>query len=123
MPAWSFLIVVNIVLLIAGNFMEPSAITLIMAPIFLPIAIQLGIDPIHLGIIMVVNMEIGMITPPVGLNLYVAAGITGRSIGWVINAALPWLTVLLAFLVLVTYIPQISLILPEYLDQLRGYNK
>ncbi|SUS04365.1 C4-dicarboxylate TRAP transporter large permease protein DctM [uncultured Defluviicoccus sp.] len=123
LPAWSFLIVVNIVLLIAGNFMEPSAITLIMAPIFLPIAIQLGIDPIHLGIIMVVNMEIGMITPPVGLNLYVAAGITGRSIGWVINAALPWLTVLLAFLVLVTYIPQISLILPEYLDQLRGYNK
>jgi C4-dicarboxylate transporter DctM subunit len=121
LPAWSFLLVVNLVLLAAGNFMEPSAITLIMAPIFLPIALQLGIDPIHLGIIMVVNMEIGMITPPVGLNLYVASGITGRSIGWVVNAALPWLMVLLTFLVLVTYIPWISLVLPEYLDQLRGY--
>jgi C4-dicarboxylate transporter DctM subunit len=121
LPAWSFLIVVNIILLIAGNFMEPSAITLIMAPILLPIALQLGIDPIHLGIVMVVNMEIGMITPPVGLNLYVAAGITGRSIGWVVQAALPWLMVLLTFLVLVTYIPQIALFLPEYLDKLRGY--
>ncbi len=95
LPWWSFLIVVNVILLIAGNFMEPSSITLIMAPIFLPIATQLGIDPIHLGIVMVVNMEIGMITPPVGLNLYVTAGITGRSIGWVIKAALPWLGVLL----------------------------
>jgi C4-dicarboxylate transporter DctM subunit len=121
LPAWSFLLVVNIILLIAGNFMEPSSITLIMAPIFLPIAVQLGIDPIHLGIIMVVNMEIGMITPPVGLNLYVTAGVTGRSIGWVVNAALPWLCVLLVFLVLTTYIPAISLFLPEYLDKLRGY--
>jgi C4-dicarboxylate transporter DctM subunit len=70
---------------------------------------------------MVVNMEIGMITPPVGLNLYVTAGVTGRSIGWVVNAALPWLCVLLVFLVLTTYIPAISLFLPEYLDKLRGY--
>lgn len=121
LPVWSFLIVVNLLLLAAGNFMEPSAITLIMAPILLPIAIKLGIDPIHLGIIMVVNMEIGMITPPVGLNLYVTAGITGRSIGWVVQAALPWLMVLLSFLVLVTYIPQISLFLPEYFDKLKGY--
>ncbi|MGV8604172.1 TRAP transporter large permease subunit, partial [Pseudomonas aeruginosa] len=68
---WMFLLVVNIVLLIAGNFMEPSAIILILAPIFFPIAMELGIDPIHLGIIMVVNMEIGLITPPVGLNLFV----------------------------------------------------
>lgn len=121
LPAWSFLLVVNIILLIAGNFMEPSAITLIMAPIFLPIAMQLGIDPIHLGIIMVVNMEIGMITPPVGLNLYVTSGITGRSIGWVVTAAFPWLMVMLVFLVLVTYIPAISMFLPEYIDQVRGY--
>lgn len=121
LPWWSFLLVVNIILLIAGNFMEPSSITLIMAPILFPIAVKLGIDPIHLGIIMVVNMEIGMITPPVGLNLYVAAGITGRSIGWVVKAALPWLCVLLFFLVLVTYIPQISLFLPEFFDRLRGY--
>jgi C4-dicarboxylate transporter DctM subunit len=121
LPAWGFLIVVNILLLIAGNFMEPSAILLIMAPILFPIALKLGIDPIHLGIIMVVNMEIGMITPPVGLNLFVTAGITGENITWVLRAAVPWLMILLFFLVLITYIPQISLFLPEYIDYLKGY--
>jgi len=121
LPWWGFLIVVNLLLLAAGNFMEPSAIILIMAPILFPIATQLGIDPIHLGIIMVVNMEIGMITPPVGLNLFVTAGITGHSIGWAVKAALPWLSLLLVFLVLITYIPQISLFLPEFFDQLQGY--
>lgn len=117
---WVFLIIVNILLLIAGNFMEPSAIILIMAPILLPIAKGLGIDPIHLGIIMVVNMEIGMLTPPVGLNLFVASGITGKSMGWVIKACLPWLALLLVFLILITYIPQISLWLPETMSP---YNK
>ncbi len=121
LPAWGFLIVVNILLLIAGNFMEPSAILLIMAPILFPIAMQLGIDPIHLGIIMVVNMEIGMLTPPVGLNLFVTAGITGRNMIWVIKACLPWLGLLLFFLILITYVPQISLFLPEYIDELKGY--
>ncbi|BBB31432.1 TRAP transporter large permease [Neptunomonas japonica] len=121
LPAWGFLIVVNILLLIAGNFMEPSAIILIMAPILFPIATQLGIDPIHLGIIMVVNMEIGMLTPPVGLNLFVTAGITGQNMIWVIKACLPWLCLLLGFLMLITYIPQISLFLPEYIDSLNGY--
>jgi C4-dicarboxylate transporter DctM subunit len=121
LPSWGFLIVVNILLLIAGNFMEPSAILLIMAPILFPIAVKLGIDPIHLGIIMVVNMEIGMITPPVGLNLFVTAGITGESLAWVLRAALPWLMILLAFLILITYVPQISLFLPEYIDHLKGY--
>lgn len=121
LPAWGFLIVMNILLLIAGNFMEPSAILLIMAPILFPIATQLGIDPIHLGIIMVVNMEIGMLTPPVGLNLFVTAGITGRNMVWVIKACLPWLGLLLFFLMLITYIPQISLFLPEYIDHLKGY--
>ncbi|QJT08806.1 TRAP transporter large permease [Oceanidesulfovibrio marinus] len=121
LPAWGFLVVVNIVLLIAGNFMEPSAILLIMAPILFPIAVKLGIDPIHLGVIMVVNMEIGMITPPVGLNLFVTAGITGRDIGWVVRAALPWLCILLLFLIMITYIPKISLFLPEYIDHLKGY--
>ena len=123
LPAWGFLIVVNILLLAAGNFMEPSAILLIMAPILFPIAVQLGIDPIHLGIIMVVNMEIGMITPPVGLNLFVTAGITGNSILWVVRAALPWLMILLVFLVIITYVPQVSLFLPEYIDHLKGYTK
>ncbi|TKB09305.1 TRAP transporter large permease [Desulforhopalus sp. IMCC35007] len=119
---WMFLVVVNILLLIAGNFMEPSAILLIMAPILFPIAVKLGIDPIHLGIIMVVNMEIGMLTPPVGLNLFVISGVTGRSMGWAIKACVPWLLVLLTFLVLITYIPQISLFLPEFIDKLQGYN-
>ncbi len=122
LPAWGFLIVVNLLLLAAGNFMEPSAILLIMAPILFPIATQLGIDPIHLGIIMVVNMEIGMLTPPVGLNLFVTAGITNRSIGWVIKAVLPWMLLLLGFLILITYIPQFSLFLPELIDKLQGYN-
>lgn len=121
LPVWGFLLVVNIMLLIAGNFMEPSAIILIMAPILFPIATQLGIDPIHLGIIMVVNMEIGMITPPVGLNLFVTAGITGENMVWVIRAALPWLALLLVFLMLITYIPEISLYLPEKIDEWRGY--
>ena len=112
---WMFLLVVNIVLLIAGNFMEPSAIILILAPIFFPIAMELGIDPIHLGIIMVVNMEIGLITPPVGLNLFVTSAVTGMPLGATIRAALPWLMILLVFLIIVTYIPAVSMALPNWL--------
>ncbi len=115
MEPWQFLIVVNILLLIAGNFMEPTGIILILAPILFPIAEQLGIDPVHLGIIMVVNLEIGMVTPPVGLNLFVTAGITNMSIMQVVRAALPWLSVLVVFLVIVTYVPIISLWLPGVL--------
>jgi C4-dicarboxylate transporter DctM subunit len=121
LPAWGFLIIVNVLLLAAGNFMEPSAIILIMAPILFPIAVQLGIDPIHLGIIMVVNMEIGMLTPPVGLNLFVAAGITGENLVWATRAAFPWLVVLLVALVIITYVPQITLFFPELMDELRGF--
>lgn len=114
LPPWAFLIVVNLLLLAAGNFMEPSAILLIMAPILFPIAMQLGIDPIHLGIIMVVNMEIGMLTPPVGLNLFVTAGITGKSILWVVKSVLPWLLIMLVCLIIITYIPALSTWLPNY---------
>jgi C4-dicarboxylate transporter, DctM subunit len=110
---WQFLLIVNILLLIAGNFMEPSAIILIMAPILFPTAMKLGIDPIHLGIIMVVNMEIGMVTPPVGLNLFVASGITGMPVLTIVRAALPWLMILLSFLLVITYIEGISLWLPN----------
>jgi len=113
MAPWEFLIVVNIMLLIAGNFMEPTGIILILAPILFPIALRLGIDPVHLGIIVTVNMEIGMVTPPVGLNLFVTSGITGMSMMHVVKAALPWLSVLLVFLVIVTYVPQLSLWLPH----------
>ena len=112
---WQFLLVVNIVLLVAGAFMEPSAIILILAPILFPIAIQLGIDPIHLGIIMVVNMEIGLITPPVGLNLFVTSAVTGMPLTSVIKAAWPWLMLLLSFLMIITYIPAVSLGLPNLL--------
>ncbi|MCY1541360.1 C4-dicarboxylate TRAP transporter large permease protein DctM [compost metagenome] len=112
---WQFLLVVNIVLLVAGAFMEPSAIILILAPILFPIAVQLGIDPIHLGIIMVVNMEIGLITPPVGLNLFVTSAVTGMPLTAVIRAAWPWLMLLLGFLVIITYVPSISLALPNWL--------
>ncbi|MBK8665878.1 MAG: TRAP transporter large permease subunit [Burkholderiales bacterium] len=113
MEPWQFLIVVNILLLIAGMFMEPTGIILILAPILFPIASRMGIDPVHLGIIMVVNLEIGMVTPPVGLNLFVTSGITGMSVGEVVKAAIPWTLLLLGFLVIVTYVPWISLALPN----------
>lgn len=111
-----FLLMVNVVLLIAGSFMEPSAITLILAPIFFPIGMRLGVDPIHLGGVMVVNMEVGLVHPPVGLNLFVTSAVTGLTLGQTIRAALPWLMILLAFLVAITYIPGISLWLPNALD-------
>lgn len=111
----AFLIVVNIILLIGGQFMEPSGLLVIVAPLVFPIAIKLGIDPIHLGIIMVVNMEIGMITPPVGLNLFVTAGIANMSVARVVKAALPWVMIMFVFLGLVTYVPFLSTWLPTTL--------
>jgi len=108
-----FLIIVNIILLIGGQFMEPSGLLVIVAPLVFPIAIELGIDPIHLGIIMVVNMEIGMITPPVGLNLFVTAGVANMSMMGVVRAALPFLGIMFIFLIMVTYIPAISTTLPN----------
>jgi len=108
-----FLIIVNIILLIGGQFMEPSGLLVIVAPLVFPIAIELGIDPIHLGIIMVVNMEIGMITPPVGLNLFVTAGVANMSMMGVVRAALPFLAIMFVFLIMITYIPWISTVLPN----------
>ena len=108
-----FLVVVNVILLIGGQFMEPSGLLVIVAPLVFPIAMQLGIDPIHLGIIMVVNMEIGMITPPVGLNLFVTSGVAGMPMMRVVKAALPFLAVLFVFLIMITYIPWISTVLPN----------
>ena len=107
--------VVNILLLIAGNFMEQSSILLITAPILFPVAMKLGIDPIHLGILMTVNMEIGMITPPVGLNLFVATGITQAGLTAMNKAMMPWLYPMLAFLRMFTYIPSISAFRPRAL--------
>ncbi|MDA0189028.1 MAG: TRAP transporter large permease subunit [Proteobacteria bacterium] len=114
----TFLLAVNIILLLAGNFMEPSSIVLIFAPILFPVAMKLGIDPVHFGIIMVVNMEVGMCHPPVGLNLYVASGITKMGITELTVAVWPWLLSMLVFLVAVTYLPAMSLWLPRTLGML-----
>jgi len=114
----AFLLAVNIILLLAGNFMEPSSIVLIFAPILFPVAMKLGIDPVHFGILMVVNMEVGMCHPPVGLNLYVASGITKMGITELTIAVWPWLLSMLAFLVVVTYVPIISTWLPRTLGMM-----
>src|SRR5690606_32034552 len=98
----AFLLVVNVILLLAGSVMEPASVTLILAPILFPVAAKLGIDPVHFGIIMVVNMEIGMITPPVGLNLYVASGISRLGLTTLAVAVMPWLLTMLGFLMIVT---------------------
>jgi C4-dicarboxylate transporter DctM subunit len=113
-----FLLIVNILLLVAGNVMEPSSIVLITAPILFPIAVKLGVHPVHLGILMTVNMEVGLCHPPVGLNLYVASGIAKMGITELTVATFPWLVTMLIFLVLVTYVPQISLWLPHVLGML-----
>jgi C4-dicarboxylate transporter DctM subunit len=114
----TFLLACNIILLLAGNFMEPSSIVLIFAPILYPVAMKLGIDPIHFGIMMVVNMEVGMCHPPVGLNLYVASGITKMGITELTVAVWPWLLAMLIFLVLVTYWPALSIALPRSLGMM-----
>jgi C4-dicarboxylate transporter, DctM subunit len=113
-----FLLIVNLLLLVAGNVMEPTSIVLITAPILFPIAVKLGIHPVHLGILMTVNMEIGLCHPPVGLNLYVASGIAKMGITELTIAVLPWLCAMLVFLVIVTYIPELSLWLPRLLGMI-----
>jgi C4-dicarboxylate transporter DctM subunit len=114
-----FLLFVNILLLVAGNVMEPSSIVLITAPILFPVAVGLGIHPVHLGILMTVNMEVGLCHPPVGLNLYVASGIAKMGITELTIAVWPWLATMLVFLVIVTYVPELSLWLPRTLGMLR----
>jgi len=110
---YMFLLMVNILLILAGSFMEPSAIIMIMVPLLLPVAIALGIDPIHFGIVITINMELGMVSPPVGLNLFVTSGLTGMSIKDVIVAAFPWTMTILAGLLITTYIPEVALWLPN----------
>jgi len=113
LPVWGFLLVLNLLLLIAGNFMEPTSVVLILTPIVFPIAVEMGIDPVHLGVLMIVNMQIGLVTPPVGLNLFVTAGVAKMSLEDTIKASFPWLIVLLAVLMLITYVPWISLVVPN----------
>ncbi len=106
-----FLAGVNILLIIFGAFMEPSSIVMVTAPLFFPVAMHLGVNPIQLGIIYTINMGLGEITPPVGLNLFVAMGITGKSIEYITKTSIPWFFTYLAGLLLATYIPQLSLII------------
>ena len=113
-----FLLFVNVFLLLAGNFMEPSSIILISAPLLFPVAMKLGIDPIHFGVMITVNMEIGMLTPPVGLNLYVASGISRLGLTEMTIAVTPWLLTMLTFLMIVTYWPPLSLWLPRALGMI-----
>jgi len=113
-----FLLLVNLILLMAGNFMEPSSIILIMAPIFFPAAMQLGINPVHFGILIDVNMEVGLCHPPVGLNLYVASGISGLGITELTKAVLPWLGTMIVFLVIVTYWPWLTLVVPQMMGMM-----
>jgi len=108
----AFLLFVNVLLLVIGMVMEPSGLILIMAPILFPVAMKLGIDPVHFGIMLVVNMEIGLATPPVGLNLYVASSISRLGLTEVTRATFPWLLTGLIFLLLITFVPQITLWLP-----------
>jgi C4-dicarboxylate transporter DctM subunit len=116
--AWNFLLLVNALLLLAGNFMEPSSIILIMAPILFPTAMRLAIDPVHFGILIDVNMEVGLCHPPVGLNLYVASGISRIGITELTKAVMPWLLTMLLFLVIVTYWPWLTLVVPRMLGML-----
>jgi C4-dicarboxylate transporter, DctM subunit len=115
---WTFLLVVNIILLAAGNVMDPSSILLIMAPILFPLATKIGIHPVHLGVLMIVNTEVGLCHPPVGLNLYIASGIAKMGISEITVAVLPWLCAMLIFLGLITYVPEISLWLPRLLGMI-----
>ena len=115
---WVFLLVVNLILLAAGNVMDPSSILLIMAPILYPLATKLGVHPVHLGVLMIVNTEVGLCHPPVGLNLYIASSIAKMGISEITVAVLPWLCAMLAFLGLITYVPQISLWLPRLLGMI-----
>lgn len=106
-----FLLLVALILLIVGMFMDSSAAVLIFVPLFLPIVIELGIDPIHFGVIMIVNLAIGMLTPPFGLNLYVASGISKMSVSEVTKGAAPFIGVLILTLFVIMFVPQLSLYL------------
>jgi len=114
----AFLLLVNFILLAAGNFMDPSAIVLIMAPILFPVAVKMGVHPVHFGILMAVNMEVGLCHPPVGLNLYVASGITKMGITELTVAVWPWLLTMLGFLLIVTFWPALTLWVPQHMGML-----
>jgi C4-dicarboxylate transporter DctM subunit len=111
-PQWLFLLMVNILLIIVGFFLEGVPTVLMFVPLLFPAATALGVDPVHFCIIVVVNIELGLIHPPVGLNLYVGSAVSGQPPWEVFKAALPWMSVTVVILLLITYVPAISLFLP-----------
>jgi C4-dicarboxylate transporter DctM subunit len=113
LSVWAFLLACNVMLLVAGNFMDPSSIVLLLAPLLFPVAMSLGVNPIHFGIMMMINMEVGLLHPPVGLNLYVASGISKMGLTETTKAFAPWLIIMVAYLLLITYVPAIALWLPN----------
>lgn len=113
MEAWHFLLFINVLMLVLGMFLEVIAVILITVPIVLPILEQLGISPIHYAVVVTVNMELALLTPPIGLNLYVLSSISNTPIGEVIRGTVPFIVLMLGLLLLVTYVPQLSLWLPE----------
>lgn len=110
---WQFLMMVNVLLIVLGTFLEVFGVLFIAVPVLLPIALALGIDPIHFGVILVINMELAFITPPVGLNLFVMQSISSISISKIFKGVLPYIAILLFLLIIVTYIPAVSLWLPN----------
>jgi C4-dicarboxylate transporter DctM subunit len=116
MPAWAFLLMVNIILIAAGMFLDGVPMILMFMPVLFPAAQSLGINPIHLGIVVVVNIELGLLTPPVGMNLFVASTITKAPLPEVVRAVLPWMSMTLLTLLLVTYVPIISTFLPSLMS-------
>jgi C4-dicarboxylate transporter DctM subunit len=109
MNAFTFLLVVNIVLLVIGCFLDPTSAILVLAPLLVPIAVAVGVDPIHFGIVMTVNLAIGMFTPPFGLNIFVAQSVTGLPAHALYRGVLPFVVVQLVALVIITYVPALSL--------------
>jgi TRAP-type C4-dicarboxylate transport system permease large subunit len=110
---WVFLLLVNLLMLFVGCFLEPTAAILILVPVLMPVVQQLGIDPVHFGLVMVLNLMIGLLHPPMGMVLFVLARVARLSVEKTTMAILPWLIPLLLSLILITYIPQISLWLPR----------
>ncbi|QKS07475.1 TRAP transporter large permease [Pseudosulfitobacter pseudonitzschiae] len=113
LSAWQFLLLINVVMFLLGMFLETIAVILIVVPLVLPLLAPLGIDPVHFAVVIVINMEIALLTPPVGLNLFIMSSTTGAPVHRVAQGVVPFIVLLFGLLAMVTFIPQLSLFLPE----------
>jgi C4-dicarboxylate transporter DctM subunit len=112
---WTFLVATNVFLFFVGMFIETAAAILVLAPLLLPVAVALGVDPVHFGMIMTVNMALGMVTPPIGVNLFAACSVAGVPIEKVAPMLIPFIAVVFSTIILITYVPAVSLWLPSLL--------